>query len=811
MAQPVWVLSVDLQTKTATFQSGMAEAARSARTAFQDIGTSARKGAEDVEDGTIDVRHSLGALDNALRGNHAAAMTDFIRLWQNSAIVMGLMPFATTIAGILLISGTVVEAIKKLREMAQAHEKLTNDMTDFGTAVNNTWDGLDTKIRQAEERADELRNDHLGALQLKLEDIDHASMGELVKSLEAVAKASDAVFKDLAGHWYTIGIGSDGATHALQQFKLQYDSLLAQGNDSAASDLLHGTLDSAKQVLALQKEAAANSGTLFSAPGANADLLKGFQAQAALKQYGVGFTQKEVAAQQQLVDVLNAQVASEGKINELKNLDKGNAKTQTGNEAASRRAAADKEAADSQLRMASSAIASDKATADARLTIQHASIEERLRNDITFADRERDAQLAANQTKIAALDKAGKDYANQLKTLDDKALEIQQDHDTKVTEMKARATVEEAQRDLQNLQQSEREKIDATRQGSSARLSAIDAAIKEEQEKGLQQTNFYRELLTSRTELIRQMNADAAKDKESAAKEQANNQQKMAELALAAETEHTALLNSGRRVSDQQRMAQSLKAADEDFRNKQDALNKEIAGLDKSGKDYDSKLKQLQDRETQLVQQHENQITAIKDKAVMDRNSRLLAADQRLNQSLSQGLSQALMRHETFGRMMNQIGNQIVGGMIQNAIQSMLADDMTKEKDAAAAARKMFLAGAHFPFPANIVMAPTLAAAAFATVMAFEGGTDRVPGATHGDTVPAMLTPGEGVVPGGVMDGLRNVARNGGFHSGPQVHVHVRPTYHVQTIDGDGMKAALEKHTDVLQKHFEHTVRRMNH
>src|ERR1041385_6815233 len=37
MAQPVWVLSVDLQTKTATFQSGMQDAAKSARGAFTEI------------------------------------------------------------------------------------------------------------------------------------------------------------------------------------------------------------------------------------------------------------------------------------------------------------------------------------------------------------------------------------------------------------------------------------------------------------------------------------------------------------------------------------------------------------------------------------------------------------------------------------------------------------------------------------------------------------------------------------------------------------------------------------------------------
>src|SRR5258708_34304527 len=53
MAQPVWVLSVDLQTKTATFQSGMADAAKSANGAFKDI----KKGAQDM---AVETGHSMG-------------------------------------------------------------------------------------------------------------------------------------------------------------------------------------------------------------------------------------------------------------------------------------------------------------------------------------------------------------------------------------------------------------------------------------------------------------------------------------------------------------------------------------------------------------------------------------------------------------------------------------------------------------------------------------------------------------------------------------------------------------------------------
>jgi len=96
-------------------------------------------------------------------------------------------------------------------------------------------------------------------------------------------------------------------------------------------------------------------------------------------------------------------------------------------------------------------------------------------------------------------------------------------------------------------------------------------------------------------------------------------------------------------------------------------------------------------------------------------------------------------------------------------------------------------------------------------MMAFNEGTDMVPGQGRGDVVPAKLTPGEGVVPGGVMDGLRNVARQGGFQQQKQpIHVHMSNSFSVNTIDGDGMQGALDRHSDQLERHFQKVVRRMN-
>jgi hypothetical protein len=174
------------------------------------------------------------------------------------------------------------------------------------------------------------------------------------------------------------------------------------------------------------------------------------------------------------------------------------------------------------------------------------------------------------------------------------------------------------------------------------------------------------------------------------------------------------------------------------------------------------------------------------------------------------GLASTAMGHETFGKMMIGIGDQTATGMIENAIKSIMANDMTKESDAGAAARKAFLAGWHFPWPMNIVMAPLLGGLAFASAMAFEDG-GIVPGVGHGDTVPAMLTPGEGVMPKKLTEGLTRAANSGNMGGGNgTVHVHHNPTYHMHMIDGTGVDKMLQQHSEKFTDHVSREIRKRN-
>lgn len=810
MAAPVWVLSVDLQAKTATFTSGLADAAKQARGSFREMDSASKDMAEGFGRSGTNVRAAIGLIDNTIRGAHAAAMADLVREFQDSAVVMAALPFAAVIGGIAAVATIAVEVGQKVKEWREEQQKLREEQTRFGTTIQEVYNGLDEKIIAAEKRTDELRNDHIGALHKELELINRQSFSELMHSFETIAKAADVVFGDLKSHWYTWGIGAAGASHALEGFKTQYDSLLSQGKDKAASDLLGGTLSSAREILAAQKQAKANNFYSSKDPDATRKEAQYQEAYNKLRAAGVQSTEKEITAQETLIKALEAQGTVEQKVRTLKGLESGNAKTGTGHEIAQLSSAAAKEAADSAQRLGELSLSADKATADARLQIQHASIQERLNADVAFSNRELALQLTGNQAQISALDKYSKDYQNQLKALHDKAAELQAQHDTKIAQMTAQASVQQAALDVRNMQEAERQKIAATDQGSEERLAAIDAAIAEEANHNLQAEDSYRALLTQRVETVRQKANEEAQQKAEAGRIAADNDTKMAMLAYAAQQQQWSLADSWHRMTDQQRISEEIASANELYAIQMNAFAQQIAALDKSGKDYDNKLQELQNRQKQLTRQHENEVTAIQDQAAKARNQAVLSGYAEFEKSIAQGTASVLLGQQSFAAMMNSLGSQVASGMIRNALMAIMANDMTKPSRAAAAARAAFSTTMEgLPFPANIVGAPVAGAAAFASVMAYADG-GIVPGTGRGDVVPAMLTPGEGVVPGGVMDGLSKMARDGSMGGSSSTHIHVKYSPQVTAVDSRGVEKMLKSHGKQFSNEFHRQVRRMN-
>jgi hypothetical protein len=689
---------VDLQTRTATFQSGMSDAAKSANGAFKDI----KKGAQDM---AVETGHSMGEARHGIMllgeefGIHLPrGITSFLAsLGPVAGIMEAAFPFLAIAVGATLL----IEHLVKIHEEA---EKAAESHVQFGIAANKAFEGLDDKLLRAGMEMDNLTGDHLGALKKELELIDHASLAELMSTFNIFDKAADATFAHLKASWYSIAAGSNGAKNALDDFKLQYEALLAQGKDKEASDLLAGTLQSAKESKKVMEQSASSMGM-------------------------GGFNEKQLTAQTSLIDALNAQVTAEGKINALKQAQDNLATAKT---------------------------------------------------DKTMGGED---------------DKKWKELAREAKQEADDA---------------QKAWDEAYKAAVSKLQESEREKIEATEKGSKARLAAIDAAIKEEQSKGLQETGYYKSLLSERVNLTREMGEEEKRVKAESDREDAGFANKMDLLRLQAAEENALHALAMEQATDRERLAAALHFENEKYENQQQAYARDIAALDKTGRDYEVKLKQIQDRETELTQEHENKITAIKDQAAQQQQSKQQAAMQRMENGFAQGFLHVLEGHQSFASMMSTIGQQVVSSVIEQAIAEKTAGDSTKMSDAAHAARKMFIAGSNFPFPANIIAAPLLGATAFAAMMAFEQG-GIVPGVGRGDTVPAMLTPGESVIPKRLTEQLSHAAQHGGGEGGSKtVHVHLHQTNHMSAIDGAGVESMLQNNAEQFTRHVHNELRKRN-
>jgi hypothetical protein len=392
----------------------------------------------------------------------------------------------------------------------------------------------------------------------------------------------------------------------------------------------------------------------------------------------------------------------------------------------------------------------------------------------------------------------------------DAAAEAAMDARREASDAEIKLLREAGEKTVIQLNQTEREKIDATKSGSAARLQAIVSAISNEESWGLKDSSFYRQLLVERVNTTREVSEEEARITAEAGQEQARHTEKMGELAVQAQKTADALQMSTRRTSEQERTRTAVAAANAEYAVKFHALTDEAAAVDRAGKDAAIKLKQIQDKETELVRSHENEIAAIKAKAEEDSSKRVIAAESHMADAVASGLTKSIMGHQSWAKMVSSLGNEVVSGMIENSIKIMLQQDKERLGDARKAATSAFSTGEKIGGPAGPILGPVFAAAAFAGVMAFQDG-GVVPGMGFGDVVPAMLTPGEGVVPKGVMEGLSNLAKGGGMGGGVHYNIaspHFSPTIHA--LDADGVDEILEKHADKFHKAFEGTLRKLN-
>src|ERR1700733_7354076 len=303
------------------------------------------------------------------------------------------------------------------------------------------------------------------------------------------------------------------------------------------------------------------------------------------------------------------------------------------------------------------------------------------------------------------------------------------------------------------------------------------------------------------TREVQEQGLQRAKLAEELGKEEADAIRKTAELKLQAAENQIKSEEKLHKGSDQQIVQQEIAAQNESYNAQMKAYQLELGALDKYGKDYEVKLKAIQDKEKELTQEHENKLTQIVTTAEEQRKQRVMQAETQMGQAFASTAAKSIIEGKNMEQSFERLGGQMMQTMLTNLMQMETITARRRFSEARTSPADAFKAAG------NPVLGAVEAAAAFTAVMAFDKG-GVVPGVERGDGVPAMVTPGEGIIPGSVMDGLSKAVKNGNLNGGGDTHIH-RHTHNWQlnAFDSHGLDRVLTKHSDVIEKHVEHQFR----
>jgi hypothetical protein len=279
------------------------------------------------------------------------------------------------------------------------------------------------------------------------------------------------------------------------------------------------------------------------------------------------------------------------------------------------------------------------------------------------------------------------------------------------------------------------------------------------------------------------------------------NQEALAKLGLDADKEaarHKAALHQSSIAA---RLAEEQKEMSAEWAVEEKGYDHSIAIAEAFyGKDSAEAMKAHQSKEL-AERKHQEEMKKIVDKGEEDQAKLVLQAESRMADGTAAAVNKMLFSHKSVAAAFAAMGREMVEGALKNVIKMILTNDMEKLSNAEVAASRVM---ASLPFPINI----PAAAAVFAATMAFAAG-GLVPGSGDGDTVPAMLTPGETVVTKALTQ--RVAQSEGRGQSGGQGHViQHSPTYHVSTMDSRGFSSMLQKHDAEFQAHAVATMRKLN-
>jgi hypothetical protein len=225
------------------------------------------------------IRTQLGLLDNTIRGAHAQAMSDMVRRYSDSKIVMAALPIAANAAAFVLLAGIIVSVTEKMVAWRQATK-------DAAFTMASAWNSLVVSGQLADDELQKT-NDTLSNSILKLEGkpqnnlavaLDDARImaDKLAQSLDSDNKKITQLLKaNSIGFFQSLATGNSdtgelstkvkAATQELATLGFAYQSAVrSHGADSAQAQAAQTAIDKSRQHAErmMQTEIAARTGKL---------------------------------------------------------------------------------------------------------------------------------------------------------------------------------------------------------------------------------------------------------------------------------------------------------------------------------------------------------------------------------------------------------------------------------------------------------------------------------------------------------------------------------------------------------------------
>ena len=338
-------------------------------------------------------------------------------------------------------------------------------------------------------------------------------------------------------------------------------------------------------------------------------------------------------------------------------------------------------------------------------------------------------------------------------------------------------------------------------------LAETIALIKKEQEAANAASKLEVEGAEALAKGLKEIASEREKLAQDAGKEDAGHEMRMAQLQLEADREAGQMRMAQTRMTSQEILDMEMSFAAQEYNAKKEALNQEIAALDQYANNYENKKRALNNKILELDKQFDLQAQTLEDQSQQKELQTIQHAETQIEQAYARGFSQVIMGKMSFGKMMQQLDSQMASTALQNMMMSLAQQKWNDKNSQFSSAEKA--AARAFAWAGNPLLGAPLAAATFAAVMALEKG-GIVGGVGGGDIVPAMLTPGEAVIPKQMTEMLMNAAKFGNNSGGQEVHLHTHVTHNIQALDSSGMKEILTKHADLIAKHTTDHFRKMN-